>query len=463
MGTGGKHAGLGTEPHCAAFAVDGFLAFEEADDGVASIGGEFGAVGVGESEDIAGEFDDGALHSEADAEEGDLMFAGELDGLDFAFDTAHTEAAGNENAVDAFEVHFGALAFEVFGFESFDDDLCGVGEAGVIEGFVDGFVGVAMFDVFADDGDGDLVFWVADAVNELAVVFHLQGAAFELQFLTDEFIEAMFNESDGDFVDGEFLVDFFDDGAFFNVAEEGDFIGVFAADGAFGADDEDIRLNADFAELLHAVLGGFGFGFACGFEVWHECKVDEHAVFAADIERYLADGLEEGQTFDVADGATKFGDDNVDIGGGETEDAGFDFVGDVGDDLDCSSEIFATAFFFDDGRVDLTGGVVGVSVEVTGCEAFVVAEIEIGFGAVVEYIHLAVLIGAHGTRVNVEVGVQFLHADFEPAAFQQHANGGGGESFAKRADDSSGDKYMAAHVPSVQKDRQIGKGCDGGA
>ena len=39
-------------------------------------------------------------------------------------------------------------------------------------------------------------------------------------------------------------------------------------------------------------------------------------------------------------------------------------------------------------------------------EALVVTEVEVGLGAVVGDEHLAVLIGAHGPRVDIEVGIE---------------------------------------------------------
>ncbi len=78
-------------------------------------------------------------------------------------------------------------------------------------------------------------------------------------------------------------------------------------------------------------------------------------------------------------------------------------------------------------------------------EAFIVAEVEIGFGAVVEDVHLAVLIGAHGAGIDVDVGVKLLQADTQAALFEQHADGSAGQAFAQRADDAAGDEDMFGH------------------
>ena len=49
------------------------------------------------------------------------------------------------------------------------------------------------------------------------------------------------------------------------------------------------------------------------------------------------------------------------------------------------------------------------------------AQVQVGLGAVVGDEDLAVLQGAHGTRVHVHVGVQLLAGHLEAAALQQSA------------------------------------------
>ena len=83
---------------------------------------------------------------------------------------------------------------------------------------------------------------------------------------------------------------------------------------------------------------------------------------------------------------------------GDLADAGLDLVGDVGDELDGLAEVVAAALLADDGVEDLAGGQVVDAGEDAGGEALVVAEVEVGLGAVVEHVDLAVLVGRHGAR-----------------------------------------------------------------
>src|SRR5262249_9402454 len=151
-------------------------------------------------------------------------------------------------------------------------------------------------------------------------------------------------------------------------------------------------LDTDLTELPDGVLRRLGLRLAGSLEKRHQRQVDVQAILLADIEGELADGLEKGQPLDVADGAADLGDDNIDVLGGEAVDSRLDLVGDVRDDLDGATEVVAAALLLDDGLVDLARGVVAVAAERRVGKALVVAEVEVRFGAVVEDIHLAVLI-----------------------------------------------------------------------
>jgi hypothetical protein len=66
--------------------------------------------------------------------------------------------------------------------------------------------------------------------------------------------------------------------------------------------------------------------------------------------------------------------------------------------------------------VDAAGGEVVVAGQLRVGEALVVAEVEVGLGAVVGDEDLAVLEGRHGAGVDVEVGVELHQVDAEAAA-----------------------------------------------
>ena len=129
--------------------------------------------------------------------------------------------------------------------------------------------------------------------------------------------------------------------------------------------------------------------------------------------------------------------------------AGLDLVGDVRNDLHGPAQVVALAFLLDDRQVDLAGGVVAVAAEGGVGEAFVVAEVEVGFGAVVEDVDFAVLVRAHRAGIDVDVGVELLQPDAQAATFEQHADRGAGQPLAERADHAAGHENVLGHARLV--------------
>ncbi len=78
-------------------------------------------------------------------------------------------------------------------------------------------------------------------------------------------------------------------------------------------------------------------------------------------------------------------------------------------------------------------------------EALVMAEIEIGLGAVVGDEHLAVLIGAHRSGIDVEIGVELAETDGIPARLQQRAEGCGSQAFSEGGDHAAGNEDVPLH------------------
>ncbi len=69
-------------------------------------------------------------------------------------------------------------------------------------------------------------------------------------------------------------------------------------------------------------------------------------------------------------------------------------------------------------------------------------DVEVGLGAIVGHKDLAVLERVHRARVDIEIRVELLHADPQPAHLQQAAKTRGGQSLAQAGRDASGDEDM---------------------
>src|SRR5208282_5144789 len=121
-------------------------------------------------------------HAEADAEEGNLVLAGELDGVDHALNAALAEAAGNQDAVVIFEALLrGFKRVDLLGFDPVDDGLVIVRQPAVKEGFAQALVGIFELNVLADNGDADFALGMMKASEHIEPGLHVGGAIFEAE------------------------------------------------------------------------------------------------------------------------------------------------------------------------------------------------------------------------------------------------------------------------------------------
>src|SRR5690242_21375816 len=73
------------------------------------------------------------------------------------------------------------------------------------------------------------------------------------------------------------------------------------------------------------------------------------------------------------------------------------------------------------------------------------AEIEIGLGAVVSDVHLAMLVGAHRARIDIEIRVQLPQPDGVAPGLQKCAQSGGSQAFSERRDHAAGYEDQPRH------------------
>ena len=180
------------------------------------------------------------------------------------------------------------------------------------------------------------------------------------------------------------------------------------------------------------MLSGFGLDLLRSGHVRHQRGVHEDHVLAALLQADLTDRLKERQRLDVAYGTADFGD--ADIGVTCAQEHGMaDFVGNVGNHLHGRAQISSAALAADDRVVDAPGGEIGVPPGLAAAhESLVVSQIKVSFGPVGRYEHLAMLKGAHGAGIHVEVRIQLDHADGQAAGLENRAQGGGGDAFPQR-------------------------------
>ena len=204
------------------------------------------------------------------------------------------------------------------------------------------------------------------------------------------------------------------------------------SNGHFAAADENIRLDADGKQLLHAVLRWFGFEFSRRVQIWNQRYMDKRAVFRAHTPANLADGLKERLTLDVAHRAADLHNQHIRIRArSRTHHARLNFIRDVRDDLHRAAVIAACALTFDDRLVNLAGSCVVVPGKLFIDEPLVMADVQIGLRSVIRHIHFAMLVRVHCTGVHIQIRIQFADGDAISPALEQAAKRRRSDALAK--------------------------------
>ena len=165
---------------------------------------------------------------------------------------------------------------------------------------------------------------------------------------------------------------------------------------------------------------------------------------------HLTGCFEEGLRFDVANSATDFGDNDVGaisilIGLRLPTHHVLNLVSDMRNNLNGITQILAATFLSDDRGVHLAGGRIRCTRQVHIQEAFVMADIEVGFRAVLSHENLTVLEGIHRAGIDVDVGVELLHHHMQPPGTKEPSQAGGGQPLTQRRDDTACHKDVLGH------------------
>jgi hypothetical protein len=170
----------------------------------------------------------------------------------------------------------------------------------------------------------------------------------------------------------------------------------------------------------------------------------EHGALRSQFVAELSDGFQKRQALDVAHRAADFDQAEIQILGFVYDGLTYG-IGDVRNHLHRGAQIIAAPFLGDHLRIDPAGGGVVGPGGVHAGEAFVMAEVQVGLRAVIGHEHLAVLIRAHGTGIDIEIGVQLAQPHPVAAGLQQRRQSRRRNAFAERGDHAAGDKYEPRH------------------
>ena len=281
---------------------------------------------------------------------------------------------------------------------------------------------------------------LADAVDQVLPLPQAGRRSVDPELLAHERVEPLLAQ------DGRHEIDVRDvrrgdDGADLDVGEERDLVLDVLPELLVRAADDHVGMDTDAAQLVDGVLRRLRLQLAGCLDERDERAVEVEHVLRADLAPELPDRLEERQRLDVADRAADLGDD--DVGRRRLRgalDPRLDLVRDVRDHLHGRAEELALALLAQHRLPDRAGAVAGVPRHVLVDEPLVVADVEVGLGAVLGDEDLAVLERAHRAGVDVQVRVELLRLDPQPARLQEPAERGRHDPLPERGDDAAGDE-----------------------
>ena len=268
-----------------------------------------------------------------------------------------------------------------------------------------GQIGIVELDILSNQAHGNGFIPGGDLVKHPFPVGQVDIGGIDVEFPADQGGKMLLLQHHGGLIQGgQGAV--FNDAVLFHIAKQGDLLENALFQRLVAPQHDHIRLDPQALELFHGVLGGLGLVFVGAPEERHQGHMDEEAVLPAHLQGNLPHRLYKGLGFNVSDGAADLRDHHVRLGLlAHPVDELLDLVGDMGDDLDSGAQVCPLPLLVQHIPVDLAGGQVGVFVQILVNEPLVVAQIQIRLRPVLGDVDLPVLIGAHGARVYVDIGV----------------------------------------------------------
>jgi len=254
-----------------------------------------------------------------------------------------TRPAIEASFLHVFEQFRSAFVTDVFRFNPVEIHMCFIFVAGVFHCLNDGKIGVMKTDVLADNGDGDFFFRMQDCFCHFPPVAKINFIGLNAKLTADDGGEVLLLQHQGRFIK---IIDcgVFNDAVRLDIAEKRDFRFDILRHVPVAAADDKIGPDSEVLQFPDRMLGGLGFVFAGAGNIGHQRHMQETDVRRL-FDRDLSDRLNKGLGFNVTDRAADFGDCDIRVRPlADIIDEAFDFIGDMGNDLDCLTKIFPSSF-----------------------------------------------------------------------------------------------------------------------
>ena len=343
------------------------------------------------------------MHAETNTQEWHPVFPGVLHCLNLAVDTPVSKTSRHQNGIEVFEqrrpARLNILCIDVFNL------YLGQGlQAGMVQGFVEGFIGVRQIHVLAHHPYGDRTLGLAELPFNHVVPFTQIGSrAVEPKLLQYVIVEAIVVEVARNLIN-RVGVQKRNNRSELNVSEQRNLAPRPLVDIDRAATQQHFRLQADRAQLLDRMLGGLCFDFTCRGDVRNQGEVHQQCPGSAQLQFQLPNGLEERLALNITCGPANFYNSHISAVR-PLDHPSLDLIRDMGNDLYRPAKVIPAPLFAQHRVVDPAGGEIVALGHCRPGEALVVAQIQVCFGAILGNKHLTVLKRTHGAGVNVDVGI----------------------------------------------------------
>ena len=183
-----------------------------------SVTAEFCRLSIFPAHNIAGEFDHSNLHTQADTQVWNFVFACMLNCANFAFHAAVTKATRYQNRINPIQ-DINAFALNVFGIDVADVHFSAVMDTCVINRFDQRFIGIQKIHVLTDHGDGHFFLWVELGVGNVIPFRKISFFTRQIELLNDQVVKARFVQHTRNLIDSIRIFEWHNC-ALFNVSEE---------------------------------------------------------------------------------------------------------------------------------------------------------------------------------------------------------------------------------------------------
>ncbi|GBD36451.1 hypothetical protein HRbin36_01576 [bacterium HR36] len=173
------------QSHRPAFFCNLPLFIHQANDWMGRVAVEFRAVRLAQPEHVPGKLDGCALHPQTDAEKGNLFFPGVANGFDLSLDTAIAEAPRHQHPVAIGKDALRPIPLDFLSIHFPYRNPRRMGQPGVVQRFVDGFVCIMMADILAHHRNGHLMGRVHDSLQQFLPIADVERLGFQTELLHD--------------------------------------------------------------------------------------------------------------------------------------------------------------------------------------------------------------------------------------------------------------------------------------